>query len=76
MDVSIEENLDTIDKRELGNFLDVLPYIVIKMKLMLITMRLLIFLCRSGADAIFSISTAKPGNGVEQLRDDRYFTIY
>ena len=24
-----------------------------------------------GADAIFSISTAKPGNGVEQLRDDR-----
>jgi hypothetical protein len=25
-----------------------------------------------GVDAVFSISTAKPGNGVEQLRDDRY----
>jgi hypothetical protein len=28
-----------------------------------------------GVDAVFSISTAKPGNGVEQLRDDRYLQI-
>ena len=43
MDVSIEENLDTTDKRELGDFLVALLYLVNMMKLMLINMHLLIF---------------------------------
>lgn len=43
MDVSIEENLDTTDKRELGDFLVVLLYLVSIMKLILITMPVLIF---------------------------------
>ena len=67
MEVSIEENLDTTDKRELGE----IRYVQRTPQKFCREVKL--FLCWfSGADAIFSISTAKPGNGVEQLRDDRY----
>jgi anaphase-promoting complex subunit 10 len=29
-----------------------------------------------GVDAVFTISTAKPGNGVEQIRDDNLETYW